>query len=192
MKMPNAEHQLINHRLADTFGNTADMPNFRLVWSDDERERRGTLYTEEGFQLLYPEVREMRKYPDIRERYVLESLIENYDPDQIEDGKPVAVLIYQPIWTFEIFDNQRNRIGVIPSYAACRFIIEIVLNNIAQAGNYVKYKETGLSEEEQREKIDKLQQELFGNESTITDALSLRQGVAYGAGSQPNSGVNND
>jgi len=185
MKMLDAEFQLINQRLADNFGSTADKPNFRLVWADDEKELRVTLYQESGLQLLYPEVRMMRKYPDIRERYVLERLIENFEPSVLEDGKPIAVLIHQAIWTFEILNRNRQRVGVVPSYDACKFVVATVLNAIEHTG-YVKYKESGLTEEEQEQRIRDLQEELFGNESTITDALSLKQGVGYGPGSQPN------
>lgn len=185
-KMDKGDFNLINRRLADMFGMTENRANFRLVWADDEKERRTTLFTREGMQLLFPEVREMRKYPDIRERYVLEQLIVNTTFEEKEDGKPVEELVYMAMWNFEIYDSNRNPIGIVPNYGACKFIIETVLNAIEHPGATVKYKED-TSEEAQRSRINELQGELFGDESAITDALSIRQGVGYGPGSQPNS-----
>jgi hypothetical protein len=186
-KLPNGVFNQINQRLKDNFGNTEDKANYRLVWADDEKERRTTLFTKDGLQLLYPEVKEMRKYPDIRERYVLERLIENYDFENLEDGKPVARLIYQAIWNFEVVDGNAQRIGIAPNYGACKFIVETVLNAIEHPGATVKYKEDGLTQEAHEQRISELQQELFGDETAISDALGRRQGVAYGPGSSPNS-----
>lgn len=185
-RIPNGAFNQINQRLADNFGNIEGKANFRLVWADNEREKRTTLFTEEGLQLLFPEVREMRKYPDIRERYVLERLIENLNFEELEDGKPVTQLIYQAIWNFEVYDSEKNRIGVCPNYAACKFIVETVMNAIEHPGATVKYTED-ISPEAKEHRVKQLEIELFGDESAITDALSLRQGVAYGPGSSPNS-----
>lgn len=191
-KLPIEEFNLINLRLADNYGKTEDKPNFRLVWADDERELRATNFTPEGLQLLHTEVREMAKYPDIKERYVLESLVENFNFDKIEDGKPVSVLVYQAIWTWEVFNDRRERIYIAPSYGACKFVVETVLNAVANAGNYSnKYKDPDAdpreAAENKEQRLKGLEEELFGNESLITDSLSLRKGVAYGQGSSPNS-----
>ena len=139
----------------------------------------------------------MRKYPDIRERYVLEWLQVNLNFDKLEDGKPVEELIYSPCWTFEVLNDQREKCFIAPNYGACKFVIETVLNAIAQAGNYTaKYKdpefnsEAALAEKEKR--VEGLMLDLFGDESAITDALSIRAGVAYGQGSSPNSTIKKD
>lgn len=189
-KLPNYNFEEINRHLRELYGVTEDKANFRLVWADDQRELRWTNYTPEGLQLLNPVVREMRKYPDIRERYVLERLIANMTFDE-DGGNASEKLMYQPIWTFEVFNERKEKVGICPNEGACRFVIETVLNAIANPGVYTKYKDPELKPDQAKEireaRINQMQEELFGNESGITDALSLRQGVAYGPGSSPNS-----
>lgn len=190
-QLPIEEFRLINRKLKDNYGNTNDLAHFRLVWSDDETQLRSTNFTVEGLQLMYPEVRLMRKYPDIHERYVLEWLQVNLNFDKLEDGKPVEELVYGPCWTFEVLNDRKEKCFIAPNYGACKFVAEIIMNNVSQAGNYTKYEDpdinSDIAKELKEERIKELQKDLFGDESSITDALSLRQGVAYGPGSSPNS-----
>jgi hypothetical protein len=188
-KLPDEDFKLINRYLKDYYGHTEDNANYRLVWADDERQIRLTKYTPEGLEMLYPEAREMPKYLDIKERYVLERLI--VIPEFGENDIVNETLTYQAIWTFEKFDDRRNKIFVLPNFGACKFIVEIVLENMRTAGSSVRYRDPDSDPDEaienKRARLQHLQEELFGDESTITDALSLRQGVGYGQGSSPNS-----
>ena len=190
-KLPELEFNRINRSLRELYSVTEDKSNFRLVWADDERQIRWTKYTPEGLELLFPVAREIKKYPDMKERYVLERLTAIPDFENEKDGKPVEELIYQAIWTWELFNDRREKIYIAPNLGACRFVVETVLNAIANPGVYTKYKDPELSPSQEKEvrenRINELEKELFGDESAITDALSLRQGVAYGPGSSPNS-----
>ena len=69
--------EIINKRLKDNYGETVDRPNFRIVWSEDQFENRLTHFTDEGFELIHPEVRQLPKYKQwIHDKYVLERLTE--------------------------------------------------------------------------------------------------------------------
>lgn len=188
-KLSNEDFKLINRYLKDYYGHTENNANFRLVWADDERQIRLTKYTPEGLEMLYPEARGMPKYLDIKERYVLERLI--VIPEFGENDIVNETLTYQAIWTFEKFDDRRNKIYVLPNFGACKFIVEIVLENVRSAGASVKYRNPDDNPDEAMEnklvRLKNLEEELFGDESAISDALGHRRAVGYGQGSSPNS-----
>ena len=48
---------------------------FRITWANDETEMRLVGELDNGIQLLYPEVREVKKYPYLKDFYVLERLV---------------------------------------------------------------------------------------------------------------------
>jgi hypothetical protein len=187
--MPDEDLKLINRYLLDYYGQTEGKAHFRLIWVDkDYRELRKVTHTKEGLQLLYPEVQEVIKYPHINLRYVLERL--TIIPEFIETDL-VEKISYEPVWTFERYDDRRNLIPIVPNFGACKFVCEVVLEAIRTGGRGAKYHDPESTPEEAKEakeaRINGLMGDLFGDENAITDALSLRQGVAYGPGSSPNS-----
>jgi hypothetical protein len=186
-KLADKDLELFNRQLIDYYGQTDDKPNWRLVWSPDVYEKRLVSHTREGLQLLRPELMEVRKYQYPEARYILEKL--TVVPMFVETDL-VEQLSYEPIWTFEKYNDKKNLEFVLPNFAACRFVIEQVCEQI-RVGHYAKYKDPESNPKEEKEireaRIDGLVSELFGDESSITDALSVRQGVAYGPGSSPNS-----
>ena len=170
--------ETINSRLIDHFGkfHITDLALWRVVWSEDQTEKRLTQYTDEGFQLLIPEVRELPKYRQwIHNKYLLERLIgvpEFVETDLIEK------LTYEPVWVFE--DNQGHALP--PKWEAIYLIINQVYS---QASKYtgVKYKDPEavdpkLAPEIKRAGIEALQLELFGNETDTGDALAYREGIS--------------
>ena len=172
--------ETINKRLKDNYGETADRPNFRIVWSEDEFENRLTYFTDEGFELIHPEVRRLPKYKQwIHEKYVLERL--TAVPVISENELPECKLSFEPLWVFEDVKG----FPVKPTWAAAKFVIETVHEQVRTAGVYTKYKdpENGLTQEQMFEKrnseLQVIQDELFGNETTIGDALAHRQGVGF-------------
>ena len=172
--------EIINKRLKDNYGETTDKPNFRIVWSEDEFENRLTNFTDEGFELIHSEVRRLPKYRQwIKNKYVLERLTEV--PVFQENELPVSKLSYEPLWVFEDVKGDAVR----PTWSAAKFVIETVHEQVRTAGVYIKYKDpdSGLTKEQQFEKrnleLQAIQDELFGNETTIGDALAYKQGVGF-------------
>jgi hypothetical protein len=170
--------ETINKRLKDQFGrfHTTDMAMWRVVWSEDQTEKRWTDHTDEGFPLIRPEVRELPKYRQwIKDKYVLERLIavpEYVQTDLIEK------LTYEPVWVFE--DKQGNPLP--PKWEAIFLIINQVYKT---AANYTgaKYKDPDvldpkLAKEQKQAKIDALVEELFGNETSTGDSLAYKEGVS--------------
>jgi hypothetical protein len=172
--------EIINKRLHENYGETENMPNFRIVWSEDQFEFRSTNFTDEGFQLLHPEVRKLPKYKQwIKSKYLLERLtaVPFISKEELADAK----ISYEPLWVFEDVKG----FPVLPTWAGAKFVIETVHEQVRTKGAYTKYKDPddGLTESQAIEKknveLQSIQDELFGNESTITDALAYKQGVGF-------------
>jgi len=171
--------ETINRRLTDHYGSTNDMTNYRIVWSEDQFEFRKTAFTDEGLELIYPEVRKLPKYRQwIHEKFVLERLTEvpAINQDELE-----LVLSYEPLWVFE----DKEGFPLRPAWIVCKFVVDQVHRNIEEAGLYTKYPDpyAGLTEPQLLEKKDAelkiLEEELFGNETNIGDGLAYNGGVGY-------------
>ena len=120
--------ETINQRLKDSYGTdiTGMYPNFRIVWSDGERELRRAevnvflakvfLRTEYGVQLL-------PKYPFIKERFVLEKFTPTDNPELVEGYKN-----YEPIYVFE--DKFGNALPV--AYWPASYLANAILNDSGQ------------------------------------------------------------
>ena len=168
--------EVINERLREHFGQFEDgQPNWRIVWSDDMTEKRLCDYDDNGTPLLTPEIREVPKYTYAQHRYILERLIPV--PASLMHELTTKVS-YEPVWTFQ------NAAGdaLPPNWEAAKFLIDKVLNNIADAQKgFAKYRQSTDEALEQKEKtINHIYTELFGNESPVTDALALDRAVGYG------------
>jgi len=171
--IPKSSLDAINKKMKDKWGTTEDKANFRLVWSEDQFEKRWTDYTKEGFKLLSPQLNEVPKYRQwIQEKYIVERL--TVIPEQTETDL-IEVLSYEPIYTFE----DKSGDPLLPVWSAIDFMIENLLENMRNPGVRVKYKDTGETEEEKMARIKVLQDELFGNENDVTDALAYKDGVGY-------------
>lgn len=163
----------INQKLLDEYGVEHDaggQPRFRVVFSEDQFENRLTEFTDEGFQLLQPEVRLLPKYRQyIRAKYVLERLIP-VDPKNTDLTTKVS---YEPAWVFQ--DNKGNYLP--PFFEGCKHIIEALMSQIEGANTYTKYKDKNVSPEERKAEIIKVEEQLFGNESEVTDHLAGGTGI---------------
>lgn len=162
----------INEKLLNEFGtelSCGNQPRFRVVFSEDEYEKRLTDCTDEGFQLLTPEVRLLPKYKQwIRMKYILERLIPVMGETDL-----VTKVSYEPCWVFQ------DKFGgyLPPFFEGCRLIIESLFNAIERSNTFIKYKDKNISVEEQRARIQLVEDQLFGNESSITDSLHDGTGV---------------
>lgn len=163
----------INKQLVDLFGidSVTGRPIWRVVWSEEQFEKRLMNVTNEGFHLLIPEVREVPKYRQwIKERYVLERL--TVIPEVNENELPTEKLSYEPIWVFE---TQRG-VYLPPRLDAAKIVIDTVYAAMGKS-SLAKYKETNEAPEEKDIRLGKLQDELFGNETEVGDALAHNQAI---------------
>ena len=177
MQLPNPEDlERINYWLLRDFGRFENgEPNWRIVYSDDQYEKRlGDFIdrTSEGvFIREVTEVREVPKYPYIKAKYVLERLLAS---PSIE--LTVNKLTYEPVWTFE--DEKQNWLP--PNYGVAKFVIETVYQQAAKAVG-VKYKDPysdpKTAPEVRKAEVDKIIEELYGNETAVGDALSIGEAI---------------
>lgn len=159
----------INEFLQRQYGVHDDgRPRFRVVWSEDQYEKRRLTHNKEGFQFLTPIVDTVKKYQHIKERYVLEQL--SVVPEGAETDL-VEKLSYEPLWTF--MDRHENYLP--PRIDACKIIIDNLFEHLG-AGKAQILKE-GDPEEKKAQELQQVEEYLFGNESAVTDALRLKLGV---------------
>lgn len=164
------EIEYINTQLIDNYGvdTVTGRPIFRVVWADDQREKRMTSTLDSGIQLLYPEVREVPKYPYIAHLYVLERL--SIAPEINQDELPVSKLSYEPLWCF----CHPDRSYIDPTWPATKFVVDTVYAALGKK-SMAKYKddEKNTTEEGRQQRIDELQEELFGDESGLEGKTHL-------------------
>jgi len=169
-KVPDEIVKALNRKLQDNYGRTENLPNFRVVWSDDQFEKRITHHTMEGLELLTPVVKEFPKYRQwVKDKYILERL--TVVPELVETDL-VEKLSYEPVWVFEDANGNALR----PIWSAIHFVIEQLNRNVSHSG-YTKYPDKGESFEEKEARLKELQMELFGNETSVGDALAHKEGV---------------
>jgi hypothetical protein len=155
----------INSQLVDLFGldTITGQPIFRLVWSEDQFEKRLTDRTDSGIQLLTPVVKLLPKYRQwINEKFVLERLV--VVPEQNIPELAGIKLSYEPIWVFRgKFDEY-----IPPTLWGCKFVIDTLYAAMGKQ-SLVKYvdEESKHPQEMKEKRVEKLTEELFGDESNI-------------------------
>ena len=169
--------RIINDQLKHHFGIDTDssLPMWRVVWSDDQTEKRYTDRTDTGIILLSPEIRELPKYQWVKSRWILEQLANI--PEQSQKELAELKKGYSIIWNFTGSKGQ----AVEPTFEACKFIIDTVYAALGKT-SLAKYKDpeskVDTSNEAQEKRVDKLVNELFGDESglllrTVTGEASV-------------------
>lgn len=160
----------INLYLQREFGVEPDgSPRWRVVLAGEQLEKRKMTHTDEGFELLWPEVREVRKYQHIdREKYVLERQV-----PVVGETDLITKTSFEPAWTFE------DRFGnwLPPRFDACKVVIEAIFSQIENAGLHKEYKDPDATPEARQKKLDDMEYKLFGNETPVGDALAHKYGV---------------
>jgi hypothetical protein len=176
----------LNSQLVDLYGldTITGRAIWRIVWSEDQFEKRLMETTDEGLLLVVPQVREVPKYRQwITEKYVLERLV--LVPDINSKELPLSKQSYEPIWVF--MDKNGNYLP--PKIQVCKFVIDSIYE--AQGKNiFARYKDPESNPEEakeiERKRIDDLQVELFGDDTDVSDALTYKEAIVV-----PNSYHNN-
>jgi hypothetical protein len=165
----------INRQLIDLFGldTNTGKPMWRVAWSEDQLEKRCIDITPEGLELLYPIVREVPKYrPWISHKFILERLV--IVPESNQSDLPTSKLSYEPMWTFQSPKGEY----LPPTLPAAKFVIDTVYAALGKV-SLAKYKDPDSREAEANrlERVRKLQDELFGNETVAGDALAYKEGI---------------
>ncbi|SRR6266545_454588 len=162
----------INDKLLEEFGielSCGNQPKFRVVFSEDQYEKRLTSFTDEGFELITPEIRLLPKYKQwVREKYILERLI-----PIVGETDLVAKVSYEPAWVFQ--DKHGNYLP--PFFEGCKHIIESMFQAIGQKNTFTKYKDKNVSPEERAAELKQVEDELFGNETDVGDHLAYGTGI---------------
>lgn len=166
----------INDQLLSHFGKADDgSPIWRVVWSDDQYEKRLMDVTDEGLHLLTPEVREVPKYKQwIPSKWVLEQQVAVPEVN-IKELAGIKVS-YEPIFVFE---NARQE-ALPPKFEVAKLVIDTIYAALGKT-SLAKYKDPESTKEgaleEQRKRVEEIANELFGNESDVTDHLARQTGV---------------
>lgn len=160
----------INEKLLNDYGTEfGNAPRFRVVFSEDQYEKRWIDLTDEGFELIHPEVRLLPKYKQyIREKYILERLI-----PVVGETDLTSKVSYEPAWVFQ--DKHGNYLP--PFFEGCKHVIESIFSVMEKAGTFTKYKDKNVSPEEHLANLKKVEDELFGNETNLTDDLHTGSGI---------------
>jgi hypothetical protein len=171
----------INQQLIDLFGidTITGQPMFRVIWAADQYEKRLSKYTLEGLELIHPEIQLLPKYDqrdlDYKERYILERLVL---VPEVNQNEIATKLSYEPLWVFR--DRFNNYLP--PTLWASKFAIDCVYAAMGKC-SLAKYKHPEKNQETslqlQKERVDKLEEELFGDESMLLGRTITGEAVGY-------------
>jgi len=165
------EIEYINQKLIDNFGldTSTGRPIWRVVFSDDQFEKRLMDVTDEGLQLLYPVVREVPKYRQwIQHKWVLERLV--VVPEVNQKELPDLKLSYEPLFVFE--DGKGNPLPA--KWEVAKFVVDTVYAATGKE-SLAKYKE---DPDAAKKRVKQIEEELFGDvQSDVIDSLHTKQGV---------------
>lgn len=168
----------INEKLLREYGRSIDdgRANYRVVWSDDQMEKRRVTHNDRGEELIHPEIDIRPKYRQyIRHRFILEWLV-----PVIGETDLLEKVVYEPLWTFQ------NKTGdyLPPFFDGCKFLIDRQKGSMNATVIGAKYKED-TSREAYLANLQKVENELFGNETDVGDALAYGDGIVVpGTGNQ--------
>lgn len=179
--------ETLNTRLLEHFGRFENNdPNFRIVWSDDQTEKQLCETTKDGFFLLSPEIREVKKYSWIHHKYILERVVPVPEFQIPILGKKVS---YEPIWVFE--DPEGNPLP--PHWDAIWILVTTLLDRATYKMAPEKIPDgEGNTLEEIEERAKKLEELIYGNETSVGDALATGSAVGYGEYRRDDTRFNNN
>lgn len=155
----------INRQLRSQFGIDTESRDsiFRVVWSEDQFEKRLTRVSPSGIELLSPIVCEMPKYRQwVKEKYVLERLVvvPVADTEELCEAKKS----YEPLWVF------RTDKGAYlpPRFDVCKIVIDTLYAALGKK-SLAKYvdEEAKNPVEAQEKRIKEYEEALFGDESGL-------------------------
>jgi len=162
----------LNQQLIDHFGldTGSSKPIFRIVWAPDQVERRLMHTLDSGIELLHPVVREVRKYNYLKDVFVLERLVivPDFQVKELADVK----MSYEPLWVY-ITDAG---MPIPPKWEPTKLIVDTLYAAMGRK-SLRQYTDPDVAEGAKEERLTKLHEELFGNETETGDALRYKEGV---------------
>lgn len=174
-KLPKEVKEL-NTQLADLFGIDTDTGNaiWRVCWSWDQFEHRLSDHTPGGIRLLHPMVQYLRKYQHIEPRcWILERLV--LIPEVNKEDIPESKKSYECMYAFmEVTPHP-------PSFEACKFVVDTVYAALGKEslGNKYTNPEDVNPIEARLERVKKIEEELFGDESALLGRTITGEAVGY-------------
>lgn len=164
----------INRLLREHYGADADVRTnamWRVVWAPDQIEERFSEWSEEGLHLGTPRRITAPKYQWIGDKWILERLV--LVPEMNQEELLGLKKSYECIY---IFETQQGE--YLPAkFEAAKFVIDLVY--AAQGKKSMrKYVDDAVNDPQRTKKIDKIVEELFGNETAVGDALAYKEGVS--------------
>lgn len=186
--MENEPVEVLNKRLIDRYGLFENgQPNWRIVWSEDQFEYRLGFYKKfdtNGNYIGMSQEEEFQYVPKYRQwipnKWVLEKLV---PVPELNNQELISKLSYEPI--FPYMDNGFKALP--PKWEITEFVINSILANMnsAKVGGVKKYtdpqadeKDPKIAVEAQLDRIEKLEEQLFGNETKVGDALAHESGIS--------------
>lgn len=170
--------EYINYQLVKLYGNEPyadDRPRFRVVFSEDEMEKRWMTHTNDGFELLNPEVREVPKYRHyIKAKYILERLV----PVDERNTDLTTRISYEPAHVF----MRPNGEYLPPRLDMCCVVADSLLRASGRKPGVKKYNDPDIDPEYRNEQVNRMVKELFGNETEAMDAVHYGEGIINPAG----------
>lgn len=163
--------EVLNERLINVYGRYLDeRPLFRLIYSENVTEIRDITHTKEGLPYLHPEPGEVKKYSWLNNKYILEGLRET---GVLRNGKVEGIIDYEPMWVFE--DKDGNPLP--PDWLVIQALMESA--RCAQEGRSPNFKniEDENDPEVMAKRLEKIQEQLFPNETEIGDALAYKEAI---------------
>lgn len=165
----------LNRQLVDHFGVDTDTGNaiWRVSWSKDQYENRVSKYTPAGIELQYPIVQHLPKYQYLKPPcWILERLV--LIPEVNKDELVGEKKSYECMYAFEeVTPNP-------PSFEACKFIVDTVYAALGKT-SMAKYVDDAAKHpiEAREQRIKKIEEELFGDESSLLGRTITGEAVAY-------------
>lgn len=178
MEMTTDPIKILNNLLKEHFGidTASNFPIWRVVWVNDQFEYRKTKYTDAGIELNYEEVRLLPKYSYIKDKYILEryEIVPNMNVEELAGAKTS----YEIKWTFE----DRHGFPVQPTFQGCKFVIDTIHAALGKS-SMAKYIDPEKNKEEalelKRLRVDRLVEELYGDESSLELKTVIGEAVGY-------------
>lgn len=173
--------EIINNQLIGNFGidTLTGQPIWRVVFSEDQFEKRLGTYNDFSGSIFLRTVTEVRLVPKYRQwiekKYVLERLV--VVPDQDQETLPTSKVSFEPIYVFE--DINGNYLP--PKWEAAKFVIDTIYAAQYSNHNLRKYTDDEDTQEKsielKKQRVDSIVEALWGEQSAFSDGIKSKETV---------------
>ena len=168
----------INKRLGVYGVNSYNEPVFRVVFSDDQTEKRNGVFNEYFGSIFVRQVRgvkEVQKYPWIKRKWILERWAPgelSYHPSLVTDKNGVYICVY-------VFQDANGNY-LPPIWRAAEIVVKHLLNPRTKSRALAEDREQ--LEREEKEEVNRIVEELKiqSDEHSTKDSKSYRESASIG------------